>query len=439
MTLLEPSRTGHRAEAADHDGLVYAAARRLLDQTTSTAGDLESRADAYGAAVDEAIREVNRSLVDVDGDLIAETEREGLRERVVARLAGLGTLAVLLADDAIEDITCNGCDVVWVTRADGSKAQVGPVASSDAELIAAVQMLAAGAGLSDTERRFDRAAPALDLQLPDGSRLHAVRDVAHRPSVSIRRHRLTEASLDQLQAGGMFSRDIAELLKAAVAAKLNIIIAGPMAAGKTTLLRALAGLLDYSERIVTIEDAYELGLHTDSRHGNVVAMQARPANIEGAGEVSAWDLFHEALRMRPDRVLVGEVRGPEVAVMLDAMSTGTDGSMSTIHTSSSAGVFRKIKTHARKPPAGLDPEATADLIGGSLDLVVQIALRGGRRWVSSIREVVGSEGSMVASNELYAPDAAAQTAVFATPVSAARAERLAEHGWRPPGSPARRW
>jgi pilus assembly protein CpaF len=440
MTLLDPPRaTGRHGTRADHDGLVFEAARRILDHTTTSAVDLDSRADAYAAAVDEAIRAVNKSLVDSDAPLIADGEQERLRERVVARLTGLGTLAVLLADDSIEDIICNGADVVWVTRADGSKEQVGPVASSDAELVAAVQMLAAGSGLSDTERRFDRAAPALDLQLPDGSRLHAIRDVAHRPSVSIRRHRLVEASLDQLQAAGMFSKDIGELLRAAVAAKLNVIIAGPMGAGKTTLLSALAGLLPYDERIVTIEDAYELGLHVDSRHGNVVAMQVRRANIEGAGEISAWDLFHEALRMRPDRVIVGEVRGPEVAVMLDAMSTGTDGSMSTIHTSSSEGVFRKIKTHARKAPANLDPEATADLIGGSLDLVVQIAIKGGRRWVSSIREVVGSDGAMVSSNELYAPTGPDREATFATPVSGARAEGLAEHGWRPPNSPARRW
>lgn len=285
MTLLEPPRA--TGVGPDHDGLVFAAARRILDRATTSTGDLDSRADAYAAAVDEAIREVNKTLVDSDASLIAETEQARLRERVTARLAGLGSLAVLLADDSIEDITCNGCDNVWVTRADGSKERVGPVASSDAELVAAVQMLAAGSGLSDTERRFDRASPALDLQLPDGSRLHAIRDVAHRPSVSIRRHRLVEASLEQLQAAGMFSRDIGELLRAAVAAKLNLIIAGPMGAGKTTLLCALAGLLPYDERIVTIEDAYELGLHADSRHGNVVAMQVRKPNIEGAGGITA--------------------------------------------------------------------------------------------------------------------------------------------------------
>jgi len=448
MTMIErPGASSHisaggTSSDAAHDGAVYAAAWRILNSSSRTgeAPDSGGRTSAYEQAVEEAILEVNKTLFnDPDQEVIRETAQASLRERVTARLAGLGGLAALLADASIEDINCNGADNVWVTRADGTKEQVAPVASSDAELITAVQMLAAGAGLSDTERRFDRAAPALDLRLPDGARLHALRDVAHRPAVSIRRHRLVEASLGQLQRAGMFSDDIAKLLSASVAAKFNVLISGPMGAGKTTLLSALAGLLPFEERLVTIEDAYELGLHADSRHGNVVAMQVRKPNIEGVGGISAWDLFHEALRMRPDRVIVGEVRGPEVAVMLDAMSTGTDGSMSTIHTSTSEGAFRKIKTHARKQPAGLDAEATADLIGGSLDLVVQIALKGGRRWVSSIREVCGSDGAMVSSDELYAPNGEGGQAVFATPVGAARAERLAEHGWRPPNAPVGRW
>jgi Flp pilus assembly CpaF family ATPase len=356
---------------------------------------------------------------------------------VVSRLAGLGALGPLLADESIEDIWAVGCDNVWVTRYDGTREQVPPIAASDAELVEAIVILAAGAGVSDTERRFDRGAPALNLEV-NGARLHAIRDVAHRPSLSIRRHRLTEASLDRLQAAGLCSAPIADLLRCAVAAKLNIMIAGPTGSGKTTLTVALAGLCDPAERIVTIEDNYELGLHSDSRHQNVVALQVREPNIEGAGGIGADVLFRESLRMRPDRIIVGEVRGPEVAVMLDAMSAGSDGSLSTIHTSTSAGVFTKIKTYARKPPAGFSPEATAELIGASLDLVVQLSQVRERRWISSVREVCGSEGAMVVSNELYAPTGPNKEAQAATPLTAARAERLAEHGWHPPNLP-RTW
>ena len=434
MTIVDPPRNassiGAPGSETDLGEQVFAAARRVLERGPIPDGG--ERTEAFEQAVDEAIHQANRTLLAAGRTPIAAGDQARLRQSTAARLAGLGGLAVLLADASIEDIVCNGCDNVWIQRSDGTREQAAPVADSDAELIAAVQVLAAGAGLSDTERRFDRAAPALNLQLPDGSRLHAIRDVAHRPSVSIRRHRLAEAELGQLERGGMFSPEIAALLRAAVAADCNMIVAGPMGSGKTTLLRALAGLLPPDERIVTIEDNYELGLHTDARHGNVVALQVREPNIEGAGGISAGELFRESLRMRPDRVIVGEARGPEVAVMLDAMSNGADGSLSTIHTSSSAGVFTKMKTYARKPPAGYEPEVTAELIGGSLDLVIQLTQVRERRWVSSIREVCGSEGAMVVSNELYTPTGPEKTAQQATPLSAARAERLAEHGWRPP-------
>ncbi|MCH7229960.1 Flp pilus assembly complex ATPase component TadA [Glycomyces sp. L485] len=437
MTLLnQTGAVDAEVESAVVADVVAAARQILAGETESGSGDFGS---LFEHAADEGIVAVNRRRLAAGDAAIPLDQAARLRSVAVARLRGLGGLAVLLADETVEDINCNGCDNVWVTRAGGTREQVGPVADSDEELIAAVQALASGAGLSDTERRFDRAAPALDLQLSDGSRLHAIRDVAHRPSVSIRRHRLVEASLDQLQAGGMFSSEISDLLRAAVAAGFNMTVSGPFASGKTTLVGALTALCPFEERIVTIEDARELGLHEDSRHGNVVALEVRPPNIEGEGGVSAWDLFHEALRMRPDRIIVGEVRGPEAAVMLDAMSTGTDGSLSTIHTSTSEGVFRKLKTHARKPPAGLDPETSADLIAGSLDLVIQLGLRGDRRWVTSIREVRGADGAMVLSNELYAPTGPDRTAQRDAPISAERAERLAEHGWAPPGQAAGRW
>jgi Flp pilus assembly CpaF family ATPase len=227
----------------------------------------------------------------------------------------------------------------------------------------------------------------------------------------------------------MFSAEIADFLHAVVAAKCNTIVAGPFASGKTTLLSAMAGLIPPWERIVTIEDARELGLHKDARHGNVVSLQTRDANIEGQGAIGAADLFRASLRMNPDRVIVGEVRGAEASVMLEAMSNGKDGSLSTIHTSSSAGVVAKLKSYARK--AGDDPETTAERISIALDFIIQLRHTPEHgRYVASIREVRGADGAMVATNELWTP--APGGAVIGSPISEERAERLIEAGWTRP-------
>lgn len=430
--------TGTKSPGVDSEVVqeVYDAARGIL--AGGRAPDAGEAQAAFEAATAQAINLCNVHRLQSGQAPLDAGGLAALKQRVVSRLAGLGAFGPLLADPTVEDLWAVGCDNVWVTRFDGTREQVEPIADSDEELTEAIGILAAGAGISDTERRFDRGAYALNLQLMDGSRLHALRDVANRVCVSIRRHRYPEASLTQLQANGLCSPEIAALLEAAVAAKFNLILAGRTGSGKTTLLRALAGLCDPAERIVTIEDNYELGLHTDSRHHNVAALQVREPNIEGAGGVSAADLFRETLRMNPDRIILGEARGPEVAVMFDAMSNGSDGSLSTIHTSTSAGVFTKLKTYARKPPAGYEPEATAELVGGSLDLVVQLSQAGDRRWISSVREVCGSEGAMVVSNELYAPTGPNKEAQFSTPLTAARAEILAAHGWQQPGIP-RTW
>src|SRR5205814_6432694 len=186
--------------------------------------------------------------------------------------------------------------------------------------------------------------------------------------------------------------------------RLNIVISGPTGAGTTTFLRALASVIAADERIITIEDTYELGFDLDPAHPNVVALQAREANVEGEGAVDLAALFRNGLRMLPDRVFVGEVRGNEVIPLLNAMSQGNDGSMSTIHASSSAGVFRKLALYAAQSPERLDTATTNMHIAEGLDLVVQLRLTpDGRRFVSSVREVVDADGEQVASNEIFRP------------------------------------
>jgi Flp pilus assembly CpaF family ATPase len=257
-------------------------------------------------------------------------------------------------------------------------------------------------GLS--EREFNPGRPALNLQLPDGSRLFAVAWVCDRPALAIRRHRFMKVTLDDLARLGAVDAGLHAFLAAAVRARKQLIIAGATGAGKTTMLRALAAEIPPVERIVTIETELELGLDRFSDlHPDVVALEARDANVEGVGQVTAADLVRMSLRMNPDRVIVGEVRGDEVIPMLNAMSQGNDGSMCTLHADSSGTVFNKLALYAMQAPERLSLEATNQLAAAAIDLVVFIAKTRHGRFVASVRQVVGADGRQVATNELYQP------------------------------------
>jgi len=331
----------------------------------------------------------------------AAEERIGLA--VADSLLGLGGLQRLLDDPLVENIDVNGCDQVFVRYADGRLTRAAPAAASDAELAELIRLIAARAG--NEERRFDRASPSLTVQLPDGSRLFAVMSVTRRPCVSVRRHRHIHVTLAGLQQLGTVDGPLANFLAAAVRARRNILISGGTSIGKTTLLRALAAEIPPHERLVTIEDTYELGLDTDpARHPDVVAMQAREANIEGAGQISLAELVRWGLRMNPARVIVGEVRGPELIAMLNVMSQGNDGSMATLHSSSSRGVFTKLAAYAAQSPERLTVEATSLLVAAAIHFVVHLAWsRDGTRVVSSVREIVDADGPQVVSNEIWRP------------------------------------
>jgi Flp pilus assembly CpaF family ATPase len=396
-------------------------------------------------------------------------QEQQVAQDVLDALFGLGRLQTLVDDERIENIDVNGCDRVWATFADGSKRLMDPVADSDEELVDILRSAAGRFGL--TERRFDTARPELDLQLPGGARLSAVMAVAARPAVSIRRHRFADLSLDELCAMGAMDDTLGSLLSAAVRARKNIVVSGAMNSGKTTLLRALAAEIDRRERIVTIEQAFELGLDTGSdRHPDMVALEARPANIEGEGRIPVADLVRRSLRMNADRVIVGEVLGDEVLPMLNAMSQGRSGSMCTIHSESSAGVFRRIASYAVQAPERLPIEATNLLIAGALHFVVHLdsdmhdgpamdrpgggAPGAGRpvegcrrdgadgwefpardrrnRFVASLREVVDAEGVQVVSNEVYRPGPD-RRAVPSAPLRPETHDELAAFGFDPRG------
>ena len=335
-------------------------------------------------------------------EVLPASEEDELSRAVFDALFRMNRLQRLLDDPAIENINANGCDQVWVRYADGRRERVEPIASSDAELEEMLRTAAARVGIG--ERRFDRGSPRLSLQLPDGSRLFALMAVAARPCLSVRRHRYLKVTPDDLVAMGTLDLALRELVRAAMAARKSCIICGGTGAGKTTLLRAMAADIAPSERLVTIEDSLELGLDRfPELHPDVVALEAREPNLEGEGGVSLAELVRWALRMSPDRVIVGEARGEEVLALLNAMSQGTDGSMATLHASSSKGAFSKLATYAVQAPERLPLEATNLLVANAVSFVVHLAQQGQRRFVSSVREVVDAEGPMVVSNEVFRP------------------------------------
>jgi pilus assembly protein CpaF len=360
-------------------------------------------------------------------------EEEALAAGVHAALFGVGRLQPLLENPEIENIDINGCDRVFIGYANGLEEMGEPVADSDEELVELIQILAAYSGLSS--RPFDSANPQLDLRLPDGSRLSAVMDVTLRPALSIRRARLGKVFLSDLIGTGTFSSEIGQFFKAAVAARKNIMIAGATNAGKTTLLRAIANEIPPHERLITVERALELGLDQfPELHPNVIAMEQRLPNSEGEGAISMAELVRRSLRMNPSRVIVGEVLGDEIVTMLNAMTQGNDGSLSTIHANSSMEVFNRVATYAIQSRERLPIEATHMLIAGAIDFVVFIEKRndysrGGRlrRYVSSVREVTGCD-ERVLSSEIFAP-APDGSAVPNAPISCI--EELAAHGYDP--------
>ena len=407
-----------------------------------------SRAAARDLVLDLLDREAVALMANGQDPLPSFDER-ALVELVLAMLFGLGLLQVFVDDEMVENIDVNGADTAFVTFANGDKLRYGPIADNDDELVAMVRSAAARFGLS--ERRFDAAQPELDLRLPDGSRLSAVMAVTARPVIDIRRHRLSDHSLDDLVGLGTLDEDLAQMLAAAVRAKRNILISGAMNSGKTTLLRALAAEISPAERIVTIEQALELGLDRQvDRHPDCVAMEARLANTEGVGAIGMAQLVRRSLRMNASRVIVGEVLGDEVVPMLNAMSQGRSGSMATIHADDSAGVFRRLAAYAIQAPERLPLEATNLLIAGAIHLVVHldtaerpmVSDATGRcdqdwrdtyrpsRHIASVREVIGADGPLVITNEVWKPGPDGR-AVPASPLRDITTALLRIHGYEP--------
>lgn len=360
------------------------------------------------------------------GEIVERADEARITKEAVDLLLGSGPLQRLLDDPDITDIHVRGAAPVWVKRRDGSRVVIDPIVDSDEELVRLVRNIASRSRYG--ERRFDSASVECNLCLEDGSRLFAVMDVSQHPALIVRKHQFQLSSLDELVRNGLMSSEVKSFLEACVVSRRNIIVAGGTGTGKTTLLRALMNEIPYHERIVTIEDAFELGIDRFARlHPDHDALQSRQANIEGHGAIPLADLTRMALRMDPDRVIVGEVRGAEAFPMLLAMSQGNNGSMCTIHADSTRSVFSKLAAYVSMASTGLPIDVVNLLIANAVHVVVHIELARGVRRITSIREVVDSDGAHIVSNEIFSSGTAAM-ARPSVPMSSRLRDALDAHG-----------
>jgi pilus assembly protein CpaF len=367
------------------DELAEALRERLIES---------ARADSRrGAALANGLEAEVRSLVEREAAVLDETDRAELCERVLRLATGLGPLEPLLADSSVDEVMVNGPESVWVEKR-GRLEPADVRFAGEPELMHAIERILAPLG-----RRVDEASPLCDARLPDGSRVNVVIPplALSGPCLTIRRFRREGFSLSDLVDNGTLPEELSSFLASCVQARAAILVSGGTGSGKTTTLGALSGALPEGERIVTIEDAAELRL----RQPHVVRLEARPANLEGRGEVTIRQLVRNALRMRPDRIVVGEVRGAEALDMLMALNTGHEGSLTTVHANSPPDALRRVETLALMAGVGLPHAAVREQLASALQLVVhQARAPDGRRRVESVAEVVRL-GDAAGTRELY--------------------------------------
>jgi len=325
---------------------------------------------------------------------LSEPERERLVNEVHHELFGLGPLEPLLSDPAVSDILVNSYSSIYIERR-GKLEKTTISFKDDEHLMRVIERIVSTVG-----RRIDEAQPMVDARLPDGSRVNAIIPplAIDGPVLSIRRFGTDPLKMPKLIENGALTKEVAILFEMCVRARLNIVISGGTGAGKTTLLNALSAYIPRDERIVTIEDSAELQM----QQPHVVRLETRPPNIEGKGEVTQRDLVRNALRMRPDRIVIGEVRSGEAVDMLQAMNTGHDGSLTTVHANSPRDALSRLETMIQMAGMRLSDRAMRQQIASAIDVVIQVArLPDGTRRITSISEITGMEGEMIAMQEIF--------------------------------------
>jgi len=376
-------------EAGRHTDLKVELHKKLLDLINLSALESMSRAQVQseiGDIVHEQLAQQKHAL--------NQKERVQLVEDILDELLGLGPLEPLLKDETITDILVNGCNLVFVER-HGRLEESRVRFKDERHLLRIIQKIVAAVG-----RRVDESSPFVDARLADGSRVNAIVPplAVDGALLSIRKFAKIPINMAKLIEFGSVPTPIAEVLRAVVAARRNVLISGGTGSGKTTLLNAMSAYIDHAERIVTIEDSAELQLQ--QRH--VARLETRPANIEGRGEVTQRDLVKNALRMRPDRIIVGEVRAGEAFDMLQAMNTGHDGSMTTVHANSARDALARIEQMIGMSGVDISAHSARAQIASAINVVIQVArLADGRRRLVSLSELTGMEGDVITMQEIF--------------------------------------
>ena len=345
--------------------------------------------------------EVRRTIEDMYDQILAQEaiiltrqERQRLFEQIVAEILGYGPLEPLLADESITEIMVNGCQKVYIER-QGRIERTNLGFESDDHLMRIIDRIVSPLG-----RRIDESSPYVDARLPDGSRVNAIIPplALNGPTLTIRKFSKVPLTIDDLMRFGTITPEAIEFLKACVISRLNVIVSGGTGSGKTTLLNILSSFIPNDERIITVENAAELQL----RQEHVVTLESRPPNIEGKGEVTIRDLVVNCLRMRPDRIVVGECRSGEALDMLQAMNTGHDGSLTTLHSNSPRDTLARLETMVLMAGMDLPVRAIREQIASAVDLIVhKERMRDGTRKVVSITEVQGMEGDVIVMSDIF--------------------------------------
>lgn len=364
---------------------------RLLETIDLRRRDLMRLTDAeLRLETEQLIRE----LIANDPDLPTDIDRKALITEVMNEAIGLGPLEELLANDEITEIMVNRFDEIYIER--NGRLEWHPLAfTSERAVMGVIERIVAPIG-----RRIDESSPMVDARLKDGSRVNAIIPplALKGPSVTIRKFAKRRLEIDDMLGFGSLSREMAEFLRICVVHRKNVLVSGGTGSGKTTFLNVLSNFIPASERVITIEDAAELKLH----HANLVSLEARPSNLEGRGQVSIRDLVRNSLRMRPDRIVVGECRGGEALDMLQAMNTGHDGSLTTLHANSPRDALSRLETLVLMAAVDLPLTAIREHVASAIDIVVQQTRYScGQRKISSICEITGIEGSKIQLQELF--------------------------------------
>ncbi len=344
--------------------------------------------------VRQTIQDLFDQVLTQENIILSRPERERLFEGIVAEILGFGPLEPLLADENVSEIMVNGPEKVFVERK-GKLSKTTIVFENNEHVMKVIDRIVSPLG-----RRVDESSPYVDARLPDGSRVNAIIPplALNGPTLTIRKFEKDPLTIDDLVKFGSMSPEVAEFLKACVMARLNIVVSGGTGSGKTTLLNVLSSFIPNDERIITVENAAELQL----RQEHVVTLESRPPNIEGKGEVTIRDLVINTLRMRPDRIVVGECRAGETLDMLQAMNTGHDGSLTTAHANSPRDVLSRLETMCLMAGMDLPVRAIREQVAAAVDLIVQQArLRDGSRKIINVTEVQGMEGDVIVMSDIF--------------------------------------